>query len=54
MLHALFIAICAVGVVFFSICNYGLILDLRNNKDRIGDLTPQARVDRQFSLRTRL
>ena len=40
MLHAVFIAICVVAVVFFPICIYGLIVDLRNQKGLIGDLTP--------------
>jgi hypothetical protein len=52
MLHALFIAISTVGVVFFPICMYGFILYLRNNRDRIGDLAPQVRVAAQFSPRT--
>lgn len=52
MLHALFIAICTVGWVFFSICIYGFALDLRHNRDRIGDLTPRTKVGTQFSPRT--
>ena len=43
MLHAVFIAICVVAVVFFPICIYGLIVDLRKQKDFIGDLTPGSR-----------
>jgi len=32
MLHAVFIVICVVAVVFFPICIYGLIMDLRSRK----------------------
>jgi len=43
MLHALFIAICAVGVVFFLTCIHGLIADLRKDRSKgiIGDLNPR-------------
>lgn len=46
MLHAVFIAICAVAVVFFPICIYGLIVDLRKQKGLIGDLTPESHKHR--------
>ena len=49
MLHALFIAICAVAVVFFPICIHGLIVDLRKQKQKglIGDLTPESHKHQQ-------
>lgn len=44
MLHALLIALCAIGVVFWLICIHGLIGDLREqrSKNLIGDLSPQS------------
>lgn len=46
MLHAVFIAICAVAVVFFPLCIYGLIVDLKKQKGLIGDLTPESHKHR--------
>lgn len=33
MLHAVFIAICVVAVVFFPFCIFGLIVDLRKEEE---------------------
>ena len=50
MLHALLIAICVVAAVFFPICIYGLIVDLRKHKGLIGDLAQETRKHRQAPL----
>ena len=42
MLHALFIAICAIAVVFFPVRIHGLIVDLRKQKGLIEDLTLES------------
>ena len=47
MLHALFIAICAVAVVFFPIYIYGLIVDRRKQKGLIGDVTLESHKHQQ-------
>jgi len=48
MLHALLIATCAVGVVFWLICIHGLLGDLRKQRSQglIGDLTQQSHKHR--------
>jgi hypothetical protein len=42
MLHAVFIAICVVAVVFFPICIHGLVVDLRKQKGLNGGLTRES------------